>query len=163
MQNKEVAPDIFFDPFAGGDEEAWDAETAFDEIFARYANGKVEHNYTADMFVADTEAIVMDAHYAENLSAMTTIANRMHQLCNDDHQLQNAAQASGMLGKKPHSTHNHITYAHDEEKEDNSTPSTSRRTRNKTKTSSEQKRTRSLTFEQIMEFLKAWTIMPKRP
>lgn len=153
----------YFDPFAEQG-QGWDPIAVFDEIFDNYAHGAVEHDYTADQFVTDTEALMLDAQFTENFAAMSSIAARMHQLCGEDHALQAAMKTSRLFGDKEH------TYAdghihHDSEDE---APAQQRYGRNNKQPAKhpakEQHATRKrLTFDQIIELLKAWRIMPKRP
>lgn len=85
---------LYFDPFAEEGEQLYDPIQAFSAMEQHYLEGRVEHNYAADEFVAQTEAAMLDAVFLERFDAAQVIASRMHQLCGEDHGLNQAAQRS---------------------------------------------------------------------
>lgn len=103
---------LFYDPFAEEGEQFFDAAASFDAIKARYQSGDVEHDYTADKFVSDTQALMLDAHFVGQFEQAQAIAARMHELCGEDHALREALQASGPSGSEDHAAHGH-SHLHD--------------------------------------------------
>lgn len=104
-----VDEQLFFDPFAEAGEEPFDVVLSFQTIFERYENKEIEHDYTADKFVADTEALMLDAQFAGQFQQAQAIAMRMHELCMDDHVLQTSMSTSELFGQSQvgHDSHQH--------------------------------------------------------
>jgi len=98
MSEQSAEKQLFFDPFAEGGEQLFDPQTAHQSMWERYAAGDVEHDYTADKFVADTEALMMDAQFVGQFEAAQAIAERMHVLCGEDHGLRESMETSGLFG-----------------------------------------------------------------
>ena len=66
MKQASVEAQLFYDPFAAEEnQEFLDGAAAFDTILARYKNDEVVHDYTADDFVKDAEALMLDAGFQE--------------------------------------------------------------------------------------------------
>jgi hypothetical protein len=91
------APELFYDPFAEEGEEMYDADALHVELAARYLNKEIEHDYTTDNFVKDTETAMMTAHYKGQFAAMQSIMQRMHEICGEDHNLQQQMNGSEAL------------------------------------------------------------------
>ncbi len=105
---------LFFDPFADAGENAFNPEASFEALFERYENREVEHNYAADQFVRDVEAVLLDAQFVDRLAAMQSIASRLHALCGEDHGLQTSINQSQLKeylpafgGDDDHHSHTH--------------------------------------------------------
>jgi hypothetical protein len=88
---------MFFDPFAEEGEEFKPLE-AFDTIRERYENKEVEHDYTADQFVSDVEALMLDSTFMERFEEAEAIAARMHEMCVGDHAVQESMLGSEVFG-----------------------------------------------------------------
>ncbi|HVV26215.1 MAG TPA: hypothetical protein VHC21_04265 [Candidatus Saccharimonadales bacterium] len=117
MSERLASEQLFFDPFAAeeGKAEFFDPQVSHQAMWERYANDEVKHDYTADKFVADTEALMMDAQFVGQFEAAQAIAERMHMLCGEDHGLRASMEASSLLGNHPDDhDHNHNEQAHDE-------------------------------------------------
>lgn len=104
--------ELYFDPFADDGEQLFDPTAAFAELEQRYTDGDVEHDYTADNFVRDTEALMMDAAFVERFEEAQAIAARMHELCGEDHMLnqafQEVSESRGLFNSHEiHDGHNH--------------------------------------------------------
>jgi hypothetical protein len=104
--------ELFLDPFTG---EMFDPIASHEVILERYKSGEVEHDYTADRFLEDTQALMMDAQFMGMYAEAQSIAARMHILCGEDHNLaqtmQNNEAMRALFGDKDeHSDsdgHNH--------------------------------------------------------
>lgn len=92
-------PEAYFDPFADESEQTA-PEELFQQIMDRYQNNEIEHDYTADKFVADTEALLLDSQFTENFAAYEQITARMHQLCGEDHLLASTMNESSLFSSK---------------------------------------------------------------
>jgi len=106
--------ELFFDPFAEN-AETFDVQASFETILQRYQNEEVEHDYTADKFVADTKTLMLDAQFVGQFDALEAIAVRMHELCQDDHLLQTAMgeQGDAAYAHEAHGQgHDHGDHAH---------------------------------------------------
>lgn len=99
MEHMERATEqqLFFDPFAAEGAQ-FSPLDSFDYIYERYKNNEISHDYTADAFVQDVEALMLDAVFVEQFEAAALIASRMHQLCGEDHTLRSALTESGLFG-----------------------------------------------------------------
>lgn len=80
---------LYFDPFAEAGNE-FSATESFDAILDRYQNQEIEHDYTADQFVADTKNLLLDALFTDQFMAFQAITESMHQLCGHDQAVQQA-------------------------------------------------------------------------
>lgn len=89
---------LYYDPFMEEGVDPFDAAAAFEQIVAEYQAGSVEHDFTADEFLAKTEALMLDAHFLGQFETMQSIAQRMELLCAHDHELQEAMQNSAFFG-----------------------------------------------------------------
>ena len=157
----EIANTMFFDPFA--EDNNWDPEEAFEGIFEHYKTGSVSHDYTADMFVANTEAIMLGAQFTANFAAISSIASRMHQLCGEDHALQSAMQSSSVFGARHADNDGHDHSAeHDSDSNSSDTQSSGQKKAAKHTIHKETSEKRLVSID-IIDLLKAWRIMPKRP
>ncbi len=110
---------LFFDPFAEQDgQEYFDPIAAHRTMWERYAAGEVEHDYTADEFVADTQALMLDAQFTGQFEQAQMIAQQMHLLCGEDHGLQASLRqnlgAQDMLNGLSHA-HDHDGHADTDE------------------------------------------------
>lgn len=92
-----AVPEAFYDPFAEEGEEMYDADALHEVLTARYRNKEIAHDYTTDNFVKDTEAAMMTAHFNEQFEAMQSIMQRMHEICGEDHNLQQQMDGSNVL------------------------------------------------------------------
>lgn len=104
--------ELFYDPFAEEGEELYDADELHKELATRYLNKEIEHDYTADTFVKDTEAHMMTAHFKEEFAAMQTIMQRMHELCGEDHNLQQQMDGSEVLSSYSERDDAHVGHDH---------------------------------------------------
>jgi hypothetical protein len=111
--------ELFYDPFASQGEQYFDPEVAHQAMWEKYAGRDVEHDYTADKFVSDTEALMLDAQFVGQFDQAQAIAERMHVMCGEDHGLQQSVTAneslSGLLGNNNHDGHDHGLHAKDED------------------------------------------------
>lgn len=157
----EIANTVFFDPFT--EDNNWDPEEAFEGIFEHYRSGSVLHDYTADMFVANTEVIMLGAQFTANFAAISSIAARMHQLCGEDHALQSAMQSSSVFGARhaDNDGHDH-SVEHDSDSSSLGTKSSGQKIAAKRTIYKETSGKRLVSID-IIDLLKAWRIMPKRP
>lgn len=110
----ETAPAaVFYDPFAPQGEQFFDPLESYRLLEQRYAAGDVEHNYTADQFVADAAALVLDAHFTEKFEQAAIIEARMHQLCggldgHGDQTLSGSMKSNSVFGGHgDHDGHGH--------------------------------------------------------
>lgn len=69
-----------------------------EEALLDYEEGRVVHDDAADKFVAKAEALWLDAVFMERFEEAQMIANRKHELCNHDHELQNKMEQNGLFG-----------------------------------------------------------------
>lgn len=90
MEQLELQHDVFFDPFS---QQEFDPAGSFDTLLQRYLDNEVEHDYTADAFVRDTEALLLDAEFVGQFAVAEAIAMQMHELCGDDHAVKDAFQS----------------------------------------------------------------------
>ena len=88
---------LYFDPLAEEGEEFKPME-AFDYIRERYENKEVEHDYTADQFVSDVEALMLDSVFVERFEEAEAIAARMHEMCAGNHEVQESMERSEFFG-----------------------------------------------------------------
>lgn len=106
---------LFFDPFADAGEELFDPAQAHQAMWERYAARDVEHDYTSDHFVADTQALMLDAQFVGQFEQAQLIAQRMHMLCGEDHGLRESLlqnnEAHSMISGLQRDVHNHSTEA----------------------------------------------------
>ncbi len=121
MKQASVEAQLFYDPFAAEEnQEFLDGAAAFDTILARYKNDEVVHDYTADDFVKDAEALMLDADFQERWSEMSYIAAQMHQLCGDDHGMMQRFEQSDVFSsfmQNNHDGHDHSHNSHDHKHE----------------------------------------------
>jgi hypothetical protein len=112
METREV---LYYDPFAPEGQELFDAAESFEKLEARYLAGKVEHDYSADDFVRDVEALQMDAQFIGQMRAIEQISARMHEICGEDHNLQAAVEERAR--QHDHSQHeqDHTTHSNEED------------------------------------------------
>lgn len=112
----EVKQDLYFDPFAEDGSELFDPIDSFSQLRQAYEEGRITHDYSADEFVAKTEALMMDAIFVERFDAVQAIASQMHQLCGEDHGLRQQLGSSMISGiNDSHSEndgHNHTEDKH---------------------------------------------------
>ena len=113
---------LYYDPFADLGQESFDPTEAFLKAKHNYVQGSVEHDYSADKFVADTEALMLEAQFIDRFDAVQAIAAQMHQMCGDDHGLRSSFERSSMgLTDGEHSEndgHNHgpeDSHSHEED------------------------------------------------
>lgn len=108
----------FLNPFAeAGPEAIVDVEAAFEVITERYLSDEIEHDYTADNYVRDTETLMLEATFQDKLDIANAIAAQMGAMCQHDHSLMNSVNESGLLGQ--HSgEHDHAHKRQDEDDED---------------------------------------------
>jgi hypothetical protein len=121
----ERTPQIeFLDPLSESGAEVFDPLASMEAITARYLDNEVEHDYTADKFVSDTQSLMLDAQFVGKFEEAQAIAMRMHQMCGEDHGLQMSLNANesfssaleGMLGSNEHDGHDHgPTHDYDED------------------------------------------------
>ena len=131
--------ELYFDPFAEEGEQLFDPAHAFTQLEERYRAGNVRHDYTADNFVRDTEALMLDAVFVERFDAVQAMASRMHQLCGEDHMLGQAFQSNEtfsdfMSGHGKDDGHNHNDNSHSKHKDDDEyevDPKTGKKTKKK--------------------------------
>lgn len=100
----------FIDIFAeeGAQPQPIDIEKTFVEIVDRYQNQQIEHDYSADQFVQDTETLMLDATFQDQLEVANAIAAQVHAMCTHDHSLADSVSQNELLGQ--HSLedgHNH--------------------------------------------------------
>jgi hypothetical protein len=109
---EQASQELFFDPFAENGGELFDATQTFDRLFERYAAGQVEHDYTADKFVADTEALLLDAQFVGQFEQAQNIVAMMQKLCAHDHALEQTLAESVLFSAKSHDhdDHNHTPH-----------------------------------------------------
>lgn len=164
MEKTTYEQDIFFDPFSEGNED-FNPEDLFEAIFAKYQNNEVEHDYTADNFVKDTEALMLDARFTEQFSAFESIAARMHQLCADDHSLSSAMENSSLFGaSQKHDSHDGHSHGHDEENDHRPTGKKKKKKKSHhTHTSHETKNRTKLSFDDIIKMFLRTKALPKKP
>ncbi len=98
--------ELYFDPFAEEGEQEFNPMEAFAKIEQNYLDNKVEHDTAADEFVKGAEALMLDSKFNERFAELEAIAARMHELCGEDHGLNQAMQSSEILGKS-HEDHDH--------------------------------------------------------
>jgi len=113
MQTENTASgDLFYDPFA---EQFFDPLTIMDLLVQKYLDGKIEHDYTADNFVSDIEALQMDAVFLSKFHEAEEIASRMRELCAGDHYLQSSIDTKGVMKNagelQQHDGNDHSTHA----------------------------------------------------
>lgn len=115
MHEQASGVEMLYDPFTG---EFYDSIATFDAYLERYQNGKVEHDYSADEFLRDTQSIMMDAHFLGRMRDVQDIATRMHLLCNHDEQLSAAMlkneSASTYLSSHVHRPDENTQAQHDD-------------------------------------------------
>jgi Zn-finger nucleic acid-binding protein len=96
----------FFDPFAAEGIQEFNPLQSYEIAKQRYSNNEVEHDYSADMFVADAEALVFDSQFAGMMEQAALIEADMHARCGGhDPSLQSSVQQSSLFGKKEHYSH----------------------------------------------------------
>lgn len=86
-QNMTLRAAEFFDPFAEEGANTFRPLDVLDDMFMRYKNDEIEHDYTADHFVADVWALYEDTAFVEDFAAMQQIQYRLAELCTHDHAL----------------------------------------------------------------------------
>ena len=132
----------FFDPFAEAGQENFDPVVAHANLWERYKNHEIEHDYTADNFLSDTQALMMDAQFLGQFAQAQVIVARMHELCGEDHglaqSLQNNEVVSNYLNSfDSHSGHNHKPGQHnknsDKDDEKEKDPKKDKKTNKKSK------------------------------
>jgi hypothetical protein len=107
----ETEQELYFDPFADDGAELFDPNELFEQIKSNYEQGNIEHDYSADNFVKDTEALLLDATFVERFDAVQAIAAEMHRMCGEDHVLRTAMSESGYFGSED--AHGHEGHKHD--------------------------------------------------
>ena len=112
MSESVSSKELFYDPFAPEGQELFDPLTAFASMWEKYQNGEVKHNDAADKFLADTQALMMDATFLGRFSEAQTIAASMHALCNHDPGLAQSLQGNDSVASyldsfNSHDGHNH--------------------------------------------------------
>lgn len=105
----------FLDPFAENGPELINPMDSFYTIVERYTNNEIEHDYSADRFVHDTETIIMDASFANMIDQANQIAAITHMLCGHDQALRSSVEQSSLLGQHGE----HAEHQHDHEHADN--------------------------------------------
>ena len=103
---------IFFDPF-GAEQTGFNPDASLEQLMVRYEQGKIDHDYSVDTFVADTQALMMDAAFVEDFGAVERIANQMQAMCQHDHALRDAV--TSLEQNAGESEHKHD---HEDEKEE---------------------------------------------
>ncbi len=82
---------LFFDPFAEDQAlQEFDPIASHESLWRRYKNNEIKHDYTADKFVADTQALMMDSEFRGRFEQAATIAARMHELCGEHRDVDQA-------------------------------------------------------------------------
>lgn len=99
--------ELFFDPFAEEGAEEFNPIVAHEAMWERYAAHEIEHDYTVDHFVADTQALMLDAQFTERFDEAAAIAQRMHMLCGEDHGLAQRVSANETLQELLGDEHHH--------------------------------------------------------
>jgi len=89
----------FFDPFAETPGE-FNPFESMDRILQRYANNEIEHDYTADQFVSDAQALMLDSQFQGLMREANAMMELMHQLCEHDPALKAAAETNGLFAEQ---------------------------------------------------------------
>ena len=105
----------FFDPFAEEGEQTFDPIASMEAITARYLADEVEHDASADQFVAETQALILDAQFAGKFNEAVHIAEMAHLICGEDHAAQQSLYGNesarstidGLVGQDAHAGHDH--------------------------------------------------------
>lgn len=131
-ENLNTSPELFYDPFAEDDEVNFDPVTAHTELWERYENKEIEHDYAADNFLADTQALMMDAQFLGRYAEVEMIAARMHTLCGEDHMLEQTMQNNETFSDyfklfDHHEDGNHAEHDHKDEEESEIDPKTGKK------------------------------------
>jgi len=119
----ETGEALFFDPFAEtGAQQEFDPIASHQSLWERYKNSEIEHDYTADKFVADSQALMMNSHFAGRFEEAAMLASQMHAMCGGDEHLSKAVMGNEgfreMLGPlESHGDHDHVE-SHSPEHED---------------------------------------------
>lgn len=88
---------FYYDPFAEEGEELFSPLEALSAIEKEYLENRVVHDDSADIFVHKTEALMLDTAFVERFEALQAMTARIHQLCGEDHMLNEAVQSSNAL------------------------------------------------------------------
>lgn len=102
----------FFDPFAEDGDQRFDPLATMEIITARYIADEVKHDSSADKFVADTQALIMDAQFVGKYNEAIQIAEMAHIICGENH----AVQQSLKRNESAHDTINGLVHEHQENK-----------------------------------------------
>lgn len=87
---------MFFDPFAENGAEEFNPLLSHAAMWARYLNKEVEHDYTADRFVSDHQALMMDSIFLGRYEEAELMAASMHRGCQHDHELSKSFMESSL-------------------------------------------------------------------
>lgn len=109
----------YFDPFIENGEQIFDPVSSHELITQRYLANDIDHDYSADEYVRDTQALMLDAQFLDRFEDARAIAARMHEICGENHDLTESVNANeafhhtliGMLG-------DNIDQRHSENKDD---------------------------------------------
>lgn len=105
---------LYFDPFAGENGETFDPIASLAAIEQRYLNREIEHDYSADQFVRDAEALVMDSRFAGLMEQAAVIEARMHAMCGDhDHALSTSLRDSSIFGEQAEASDHSHSHSHE--------------------------------------------------
>ena len=150
---------MYFDPFANEADQVAPDEL-FQQIMDRYLNNEIEHDYTADQFIADTEALLLDSHFIENFSAFERISAQMHQLCGEDHLLANALGNNALfIANHGHDDgHNHKPANHHSDKKKKKKPLYTYSSRD-----SGEAKYKKLSFDDLIKMFLRKKALPNKP
>jgi hypothetical protein len=116
---------LYYDPFAEEGQEYFNPIESFNLILDNYQLDKVEHDNAADLFVARTEALMLDSQFLERFDAVQAIAAQMHNMCGEDHNIRNLMNKNPIFGTGEHSKddgHGHaidsVHSEHDDDEDD---------------------------------------------
>lgn len=131
-----LSHELYYDPFAEEGQELFDPVETFNLIKQNYLDRKVQHDSSADEFVSKTEALMMDSVFIERFDAVQAIMGQLHNLCGEDHNLNQAVMKNSYLsGIDKHSEndgHDHKE-DHDDDDEYEIDPKTGKRVKKKKK------------------------------
>jgi len=108
---------MFYDPFAENAADNFKPLNAHAAMWKRYHNREVKHDYTADQFVADTNALLMDTHFLGRYKEAEMIAASMHAGCIHDHTLSQSLEENSSTSTYLNSASNeHAGHDHSDKK-----------------------------------------------
>ena len=150
---------MYFDPFANEADQVAPDEL-FQQIMDRYLNNEIEHDYTADQFIADTEALLLDSHFTENFSAFERISAQMHQLCGEDHLLANSLVGNALFATNhgDDDGHNHDAANDHSNKKKKKKPQYTYNSRDNVEA-----KHKKLRFDELLAMLLRKKALPKKP